>query len=100
MKTSLQKLKVKAQVLDIVKNFFETLDRYEEDTSQEYTVVGKTDEQAVDWHTKEPLWEDEEKTIPKYRDKYDYVQKENLDEDDKAKLEAINIVRATLEKLV
>jgi len=100
MKTSLQKLKVKAQVLDIVKNFFETLDRYEEDTSQEYTVVGKTDEQAVDWHTKEPLWEDEEKTIPKYRDKYDYIQKENLDEDDKAKLEAINIVRATLEKLV
>lgn len=100
MKTSLQKLKVKAQVLDIVKNFFETLDRYEEDTSQEYTVVGKTDEQAVDWHTKEPLWEDEEKTIPKYRDKYDYVKKEELEEDDKARLEAINLIRTTLEKLV
>lgn len=100
MKTSLQKLKVKAQVLDIVKYFFEILDRNEEETSQEYACVGKSDEQAVDWHTKEPLWEDEDKTIPKYRDKYDYVKKENLDEDDKAKLEAINIVRATLEKLV
>ena len=100
MKTSLQKLKVKAQVLDIVRRFYETLDGIENDVSQEYKVVGKTDEQAVDWHTKEPLWEDEEKTIPKYRDKYDYVQKENLDEDDKAKLEAINQIRIALEKLV
>lgn len=100
MKTSLQKLKVKAQVLDIVKDFYERLDRYEEETSLEYTVVGKSDEQAVDWHTKEPLWEDEDKTIPKYRDKYDYVKKEDLSDDDKARLEAINVIRTTLEKLV
>lgn len=100
MKTSLQKLKVKAQVLDIVKDFYECLDRYEEETSLEYTVVGKSEEQAVDWHTKEPLWEDEDKTIPKYRDKYDYVKKEDLSDDDKARLEAINVIRTTLEKLV
>jgi len=100
MKTSLQKLKVKAQVLDIVKDFYERLDRYEEESSLEYTVVGKSEEQAVDWHTKEPLWEDEDKTIPKYRDKYDYVKKEDLSDDDKARLEAINVIRTTLEKLV
>ena len=100
MKTSLQKLKVKVQVLDIIKRFYEILDSNEEDTSLEYTVVGKTDEQAVDWHTKEPLWEDEDKTIPKYKDKYDYVKKEVLDDDDKARLEAINQIRTALEKLV
>lgn len=100
MKTSLQKLKVKEQVLDIVKYFFEILERKEEETTEEYACVGKSDEQAVDWHTKELLWEDEDKTIPKYRDKYDYVKKEELNEDDKARLEAINIIRTTLEKLV
>lgn len=100
MKTSLQKLKVKAQVIDIIKGIYERLDVFEDDVSQEYTVVGKTEEQAVDWHTKEPLWEDEDKTIPKYRDKYDYVKKEELSEDDKARLEAINQIRTALEKLV
>lgn len=100
MKTSLQKLKVKAQVIDIIKGIYERLNVFEDDVSQEYTVVGKTDEQAVDWHTKEPLWEDEDKTIPMYRDKYDYVKKEVLNDDDKARLEAINQIRTALEKLV
>ena len=47
----------------------------------EYTIIGKEEEQAKDFRTGDLLWEDEENTIPKFRDKWGWVEKELNDED-------------------
>lgn len=93
-------IKTKRITLEYLEQLMESLNRFEDDVKKEWAVVGKEEEQAKDWRTDELLWEDEEKTIPKYRDKYDYVPKKELDEDDKTKLDAINTIKKALEKLI
>lgn len=93
-------IKVKRITLEYLERLMNNLESYEDDVKMEYTVVGKEDEQARNWKTDELLWEDDEQTIPKYRDKYDYVPKKELEEDDKIKLDAINTIKKALEKLI
>lgn len=93
-------IKVKRITLEYLERLFDNLEGYENDTKMEYAVVGKEDEQATDWRTDELLWEDEDKTIPRYRDKYDYVEKKKLSDDDKIRLEAIATIKKALEKLI
>jgi hypothetical protein len=93
-------IKVKRITLEYLEKLMADLESYEDDIKKEYIVVGKEEEQARNWKTDELLWEDEEKTIPKYRDKYDYVPKKELNENDKINLEAINTIKKALEKLV
>lgn len=99
-KTSIEKIREKKQMLDLLQKILSTLDSEENDTKMEYRATGKTETQKKHWKTGELLWEDEEKTIPVYETKYDYVEKEEFSEDDKAKLEAINQIRTAIEKLV
>ena len=56
--------------------------------------------QAKDWRTGELLWEDEEKTIPIYRDKYDCVEvfDDELDDEDRLRMSVLNELMAKLEK--
>ena len=70
------------------------------DLTRRYEVVGKEEEQARDWRTDELLWEDEEKTIPMYRDKYDYVEvfDDELDDEDRLRMSILNELMAKLEK--
>lgn len=100
--TVLNSIKVKKEVLSLLESFECTLSSREQDARQEYTEVGLSDEQKTDWRTGELLWEDEEKTIPIYKPIYDYVDKKEseLDDDDRAKLEAIDIVRKALNALI
>jgi len=100
MATTTKALREKKVTLEILENLFETLEREEQYAKQEWRCVGKEEEQATNWKTGELLWEDEEQTIPKYKDKYEYVDKEELTEDDKIKLNAIENVRKALEKLI
>lgn len=89
--------------MEILERLYASLLEMEKDAATDYRIVGKEDEQATDWRTDELLWEDEEKTIPKYRDKWDHVEltKEELDErpEARAKLAAIIEVKKYLEKL-
>ena len=92
----------KREMLDILERFERILNDEEQDVGQIYKIVGKETEQATDWKTDELLWEDEEKTIPKYRDRYDYVAKtdDEMTEKDFARLSAISKLRETIEKMI
>ena len=99
-KTTIQKLKLKKEMIELLQVIISVLDQKEEDTKKDYLPVGELDEQDTHWRTGELLWEDEEKTIPKKKKKYDYIEKPELDENDLAKIEAINQIRVAIEKLV
>ena len=81
---------------------YEAVVQKEKDIRQEYRRVGFEEEQATDWRTGELLWEDEEKTVPKYRDKYDYVNKDDseLTDEDWAKINAYQYIMSQLEKML
>lgn len=72
------------------------------DNSRSYEVVGKEEEQARDWRTNELLWEDEEQTVPKLRDKYGYVDIDpaDFDEERLARHTAYNSILKKLEGLL
>lgn len=67
----------------------------------DYRIIGKEEEQAIDWRTKQPKWEDEEHTIPHYDDKWGYVDIPEDELDDKTKLlaNACRDIAKKLEKL-
>lgn len=92
-----QTMATQAQVLTKIEALLEEIIK---DTSMTLDVVGKEDEQATSWKTGELLWEDEEKTIPKYRDRYDYVPKKELDEDDQCMIDVCKGFLKKLDKLI
>ena len=93
-------LKEKKALLAKVEELVQSLERDREYYAQDYKPVAKSDKQATHWKTGELLWEDEEKTIPKYEDIYDYVDKEELDDEDKAKITAVDRIIDALCDLV
>lgn len=96
------KFAVKKAQLEILERFSNLLEEMRKDASHDYRIVGKEDEQARDWKTNELLWEDAEKTIPRYRDRWDYVSytKDDLPDDKAAMLKAIEEMEKALDKLV
>ena len=92
----------KKALLDVLERLMNTIDNIEKDTTTEYRAVGKSEEQAKDWKTGELLWEDEEKTVPKMRDEYGYVEltEDEMTDENLATLEAVKTVKEILEKLV
>lgn len=83
---ALEEMKFKLSMIDIL--ITELVER-ERRIVYSYEVVGKTDEQRKDYRTGDLMWEDEEETIPKYVDKWDWVPKETLSEEDEMKLKVI-----------
>ena len=98
----MNKIQMKKAMLDIIEELYKSLDDTEKNVTYSYEAVGKEEEQATDWRTGELRWEDEEKTIPYYKNKYDYVKRDEADfsDYDKAKLEAIAEIRKALDKLI
>ena len=94
------KFQVKKHEVDILTKLNERLNDLEKDNLQSYEVIDPCAQQATDWRTGELLWEDEEKTIPKYRPEYGYVEKTTLNDDEQAFQAAVNTIRASLEKLL
>jgi len=94
-------INVKRATLEVIESIYRDLDNKVQETKQEYRKVGVDEtKQRTSWKTGELLWEDEEHTIPSYEPIYDYVDKEELDANDLAMLDAIAIVRKALDKLV
>jgi len=98
----------KKEMLDIIEDLLETLGRREEDVSKTWGKVGT--KQKTKWSDDQgeslPVWLDEndEETFentgkPKIVDDYDYYEKAELDDRDRARLAAINKVRETLAAL-
>lgn len=96
------KFKEKQHLAELLDQLYRVVQTEEDNCRQEYRKVGTTDEQEKHWKTGELLWEDEEKTIPKMRDKWDYVMKsdEEMGEDDYAKIKACQYLKAQLEKMI
>ena len=96
------KVQVKKAQLEVIEKLLNALSEMRRDTTQDYRVVGKKTEQATDWRTGELLWEDEEKTIPRYDNKWEYVPltDEEMTEDKKALLQAIEDMEKCLDKMV
>jgi hypothetical protein len=93
---------MKKAMLNILEGLYKSLDVSEKEVAYSYEVVGKEEKQDTDWKTGELKWEDEEKTIPYYKNKYDYVKRDEseLNDYDRAELDAINEVRKALDKLI
>lgn len=93
-------IKEKRAILEKVESLVQSLEQDRVYAGQSYEVIGTSDEQDRSWSTKELLWEDEEKTIPKYKKIYGYVDKAELDDEDKAKIKAVDTIIEALLKLV
>ena len=97
MASIFEEKKYKMEVLESLDNrLLEMVDEIHHD----WVVTGQ--EQAKDWSTGELLWEDKEKTIPKYRDKYERVTLEDnqLSDNAKMRIDVINKVRLELVDLI
>ena len=92
----------KRAMLNVLERVFDQLEDISKDCTMTYEVVGKRDEQDTNWRTGELLWEDDEKTIPKMKDKYDYVPipEDDMTDEQICKLHAINEIKNALEKLI
>ena len=98
--TNFTELKKRIEVLE---KLDEQLQSLEKDAGYNYEVVKETvtDDQATNWKG-ELLWEDEEHTVPEMRveREWDYVEKAELDEDDKLTLKVVADIRKALLKMV
>ena len=92
-----QTMKAQAEVLERIESLLEDIIK---DRKMTYDVVGKEEEQARSYKTGELLWEDAEETIPKYRNKYDYVPKKELDEEDQLMIDVCEGFLKKLDKLI
>ena len=95
------KIKTKKELINILADrLFPVLDDIENDVKNEWKAIGKSDKQRKNWRTDELIFDDDGN--PVYEDEYGYVPKDpdNYDDNDKAKLSAIETLRNTLEKLI
>ena len=101
-KNTTAKLAQKKAQLTIIEKLMDALNDLKKDTTQEYKVVGKEDKQATNWKTGELLWEDEEKTIPRYDNKWAYVEipEEELTDEAKVTLQAIEEMKKKLDDMI
>lgn len=96
MANKFEEKKIEAEALS---ELYDIMVRKEKEVHQEYKIVGKLDEQATNWQG-ELLWEDAEHTIPKMRDKWDTVEKEELSDMDNMKIAVYKRIMTALEKML
>ena len=96
------KFKEKQTLAEILNTLYTSVEEMETECRREYRRVGTTEEQDTNWRTGELLWEDEAHTIPKMKDKWEYVMKseEDMSEDDFIRLKMCQYVKAQLEKMI
>lgn len=96
------KFKEKQFMAEILNDLYTEVENKEESCRREYRKIGVTDVQDKHWSTGELLWEDEEKTIPKMKDEWGYVDKddEDLTEDDRLRIKVCQYIKAQLEKMI
>ena len=93
---------VKRETLGVIETLLGKLAELDNDVRTDYRITGKTDKQRTSWRTGELLWEDEEKTVPSYEDKWECVNKtaDELTEEDLAKLDAIELLSKRLAEMI
>lgn len=96
------KIQIKKAELEVYEALLNELDQLEKGTMTDFRIIGTSDEQETDWRTGELKWEDEEKTIPKYRSIWGDVEltEDEMSEERIAKRKAIASIRAAIEKMI
>lgn len=97
MLTKFDEKRIEAEILG---ELYRRLEEKVSETKRDYRRVGFYDEQDVHWKTGELLWEDEEKTIPKMKDKWGYVDKEELTEEEELTIQVCLKLKLALEKMI
>lgn len=97
MANKFREKQIEAEVLGELYNVLATKER---DIHQDYRVIGTSDEQDTHWKTGELLWEDDEKTIPRMKQIWGYVDKEELSEDEEIRVAVYKRLMAALEKML
>lgn len=95
------KIQLKKAQLEILDDLFNTLETKRKCCFTDWRVIGKKDEQDTDWQGN-LLWEDDEHTIPKYKNKYGSVEitEDEMTEEQVARVTAIDSIVTVLEKLI
>ena len=95
------KFKVMKAQAEILERIDALLDDIIKDVSYRYEAVGKEEEQATNWNN-ELMWEDDEHTIPHYRNKYEHVPipENEMDETDRIKRDVCRRFSERLDKLI
>ena len=93
--TKFKEAKIRAEVLQEVYESLEEKIRY---TKQYWGVIKKDDHQKVDWGTNEPVFDDE--GLPVMEDKYGYIDKNELTEDDELRIKVLQDVIKSIERLL
>ena len=91
-------IKEKKALLEVIEGLYKRLEEDRDYVSMDYKPIKETDKQAVDWKTKEPKFNDD--GTPVYEWDWGYVEKEELTDDDKAKIKAYDTIMAALEKMI
>ena len=94
------KFQEKQILAEVLSELYSILEEKQKCVHREYKIVGKKDTQSRHWNTGELMWEDEEKTIPRMDDDWQYVEKEELTEEDELKIKVYKYVMAQLEKMI
>ena len=93
--TKFKEAKIRADVLQEV---YESLEEKIRNTKQYWGVIKKDDHQKVDWRTNEPVFDDND--LPVMEDKYDYIDKDELTEDDELRIKVLQDIIKSIEKLL
>lgn len=93
--TKFKEAKIRAEVLQEVYDSLEEKIKY---TKQYWGVIKKDDHQKVDWRTNEPIFDDN--GLPIMEDKYGYIGKDEMTEDDELRIKVLREVIKSLEKLL
>ena len=98
----MSKVEDKIKMLNILNRMYVILEDEMKNVLYDYRVVGKETEQKKHWKTGELLWEDEEKTIPRFDNIYDYVKKnpDEITDEDKSMITIIQTIEKHLDKLL
>ena len=88
--------------MDILSDLFKVVEQKAKDAHTEFRCVGITDEQATHWKTGELLWEDESCTVPKMKEKWEYVEVpyDELSENNRITIKVCEKLMVALEKMI
>jgi hypothetical protein len=101
MMANVNKFQLKKAEMEILEALNQVIEEKLRSARTNYSKTGKT-KQETDWRSGELLWEDEEKTIPKMTDIWDYVDvpDDELTAEQVATIMACESLRKDLESLI
>ena len=97
MLTKFDEKRIEAEILG---ELYKIIEERESGIRRDYRIVGQYDEQDTHWKTGELLWKDDAQTIPKMKDRWEFVDKEELSESDEMYIAVCRRIKSALERMI